>query len=118
MVEQKQLMHNNAQELESGRVDIADLLADLAAQIDNVRRLFGSTPENAHTSANAQPADVVFIDDLAHCMECSWARLEAAGIQPPSDVVAQCGRLLEASLQILHQVQRLQADKSHPSNDA
>jgi hypothetical protein len=101
-------LHSDVPTSETGRTDIDELLADLTAQIDSIRRVFDSA-----STATQTPA-VVFIDDLAHCMECSWAKLEAAGIHLTPDVVSQCGRLLEASLHVLQQIERLQTDDSHP----
>jgi hypothetical protein len=87
-----------------GDQGVADLLAELAEQIDNIRRTFGRKPPSA--AADVESGDVVFVDDLEHCLKCSWSKPEAAaGSQLTPDIVAQCSRLLEASLQILRQVQ-------------
>jgi hypothetical protein len=110
---QKQLSRD-ARDFESNRA-IADSLAELAAQIDAIRRIFASKPEV--TPAETKTSDIVFVDDLTHCMECSWARLEAAaGSRLTADVVTQCSRLLEASLEVLQQVQRLQPVGDQPTD--
>jgi hypothetical protein len=100
------VMHRTARDIPADSVAIADLLTEISTQIENVRRVLEITAKSSQTP------DVVFVDDLAHCMECSWARLEAAGIALTPDVVAQCGRLLQASLDILHEVERSQAGRN------
>ena len=101
--------------IEALRADTVELLNDLTAQIENFRRIFAGAFAHAPTApAREQSTDVVFVDDLAKCMDCSWARLEAASGRPTADIVAQCSRFLETSLQILQQVQQLQAGKTSP----
>lgn len=96
---------------------IADLLAELTDQIDGIRRMFGRKPQSA--SADAESGNIVFVDDLDHCLKCSWSKLEAtAGSRLTPDIVAQCSRLLEASLQILQQVQGLPMSGDQPSQAA
>lgn len=110
MFEQPKPNHGNAQSGVAENADISDLLAQLAVQLENVRHILCGTRTNEHVAATSPVADVVFVDDLAHCMECSWAKLEAAGLRLAPDVIAQCGRLLEASLHVLQQVERMQAN--------
>ena len=106
------LMHSDAPAKEGRRTDIADLLAELSVQIDKVRRIF-DTPQNAKTVASSKESDVVFIDDLAHCMECSWAkRHERIDIRLDADAVARCSLLLETSLQVLKRIETMQARSS------
>jgi hypothetical protein len=115
---QPQPLSNDADQCESDHVSVARLLEDIAAQIDNIHRLFSGKSENASALTATSPKDVVFIDDLAHCMQCSWAKLDAAAsAQLAPDVVAQCSRLLEASLQVLQQIQDMRMPDSPPSTD-
>lgn len=94
---------------DTNHAEIADLLSDLASQVDVMRSLFEAAPTTAKMPARR--SNIVFVDDLAHCLECSWAQHEAAdGLRIAPDVAAHCSRLLEASLRILQRVERLQAD--------
>lgn len=112
----RERLHGTAADFESDR-GVADLLAELADQIDNIRRIFGRKPQS--TPADAESGNVVFVDDLDHCLRCSWSRLEAAaGPRLTPDILAQCSRLLEASLQILQQVQGLSASGRSAARDA
>ena len=104
---ERQPLHSAPQERETDRASIPDLLAELTAQITTIHRIFDRRSENVGSLNGSK--DVVFIDDLAHCMECSWAKLEpATNSQLTPDIVAQCSRLLEASLQVLKQIQDMQ----------
>ena len=113
VAEHRERLHDTPADFDSDR-SVADLLAELADQIDNIRRIFGRKPQSA--SADAESGTIVFVDDLDHCLKCSWSRLEAAaGSRLTPDIVAQCRRLLAASLQILQQVQGLPMSGDQPS---
>jgi hypothetical protein len=111
-------MRSDAPAKESQRTGVADLIAELTVQIDNVRRIFDGSfdgSQNRRTAATSRDADVVFIDDLAHCMECSWAKQhETIGIQLDADAVAQCNLLLETSLRVLKRIETMQPRSNTP----
>jgi hypothetical protein len=96
---------------EPGPAEIAGLLSELASQLDTVCRLFAAMPGETQASGYPQAPDVVFVDDLAHCIACSWARHDAVGgAHISADAVTRCTQLLEASLHLLQRVERMQAD--------
>lgn len=98
---------NDLPDIEALRATTAELLNDLTTQIANFRRIVDGALAHAESqSGQERPADVVFVDDLAKCMDCSWAHLDAAGGRPSPDIVAQCCLILETSLQILQQAQQ------------
>jgi hypothetical protein len=101
--------HIDASANEDKRTDIAELIEQLAAQIDRVRHIFDGS-QNVRTTTSGRDTDVVFIDDLANCMGCSWAKHhDAIDLQIDADAVARCSHLLETSLQVLKRIERLQA---------
>lgn len=107
VAEARQPIHNTAWKIEAGRAEIADMLSNLAAQVGNVRRLFEDVSDEAETKT-----DVVFVDDLTQCMQCSWAKLDAVNVRLTPDLLSQCGRLLDATSQMLQEMQRLQTENS------
>jgi hypothetical protein len=111
LVEHIQHLRSDAPASEDKRTDIAELIEELAVQIDHVRRIFDGS-QNARTAASGKDTDVVFIDDLANCMGCSWAKHhDAIDVQIDADSVAQCNRLLETSLRVLKRIETLQAGR-------
>lgn len=107
VVERQQSVQMATSTAEASHAQIAVLLSDLTAQMDAIRRAFAA----AHVPG---VPDVVFIDDLARCMECSWARHHATGaLHMPAEIVVQCGQMLNASLQLLLRVEQLQTDLGH-----
>lgn len=112
MIEQNQhACDSQLPDIGSLRADTAELLSDLTTQIETFRRVFTTTTKSSvGAPLPERPTNVVFVDDLAKCMDCSWARAEITDDHASADIIAQCCKMLETSLQILQQAQRLHDD--------
>jgi hypothetical protein len=98
-------MHRDHPETDAHCRTIAGLLDELLTETAHLRRAFAATAPMV--GVPHLDRDVVFVDDLTKCIDCSWARVGATRRPLPPDIVSECVRLLAKCQRLLRQARNL-----------